>query len=389
MYFEICFTQFNLFLTHLSSEFRIIEFVLYLTETEIILFPIAEAPGPPRKLKVSDIGIDSLTLSWAPPESDGGDQVTGYLVEKLELPRGHWVRASSFPVRQTSLKVSDLKSGGQYQFRVIARNKVGNSLPCEPSDAVTMKETPAAVAAKEKAKERERVAEEVIETEKSRPKERRPSYMPKTAKDIVPPEVVFMGDDVYNLRPGQNLRVPLKVTSSVRTDVDLVKNGVILHDRVIVEKYGDDVFVSLRRVVPEDASGYQISVSNSAGERKLPFRLNVSDVPGPPKGPMEVKPVDGGFAVAWQPPENDGGEPITHYILEKKDVRRPHWARPVRLGPKSLSKALDDLAPGMEYAFRVAAENAVGQGPFLMAPETYMVKKLYGKILYLKLEEDI
>ncbi len=205
--------------------------------------------------------------------------------------------------------------------------------------------------------------------------------MPKTAKDITPPEVVFKGDDVYNLRPGQNLRVPLKVISPVRTDVELMRNGVILKDRVIVEKYGDDVFVSLRRVVPDDASTYQIAVSNSAGERKLPFRMNVSDVPKAPKAPFEVTPVDGGFAVAWQPPESDGGEAITNYVLEKKDVRRPHWARPIRLNAKSLSHAFEDLVPGMEYAFRVAAENAVGQGPYLIAPETYMVKKLYGKQL--------
>lgn len=43
------------------------------------------------------------------------------------------------------------------------------------------------------------------------------------------------------------------------------------------------------------------------------------DVPGPPTGPIEAVDVKAEeISLAWKPPKDDGGEPITNYILEKR-----------------------------------------------------------------------
>ena len=41
----------------------------------------AQKPGKPRTLKVIKITKDSVTIEWEAPESDGGAEITHYVVE--------------------------------------------------------------------------------------------------------------------------------------------------------------------------------------------------------------------------------------------------------------------------------------------------------------------
>ena len=44
------------------------------------------------------------------------------------------------------------------------------------------------------------------------------------------------------------------------------------------------------------------------------------DVPGQPKGPLDVNDVTKDSAVLkWYAPDDDGGSPITHYVVEKQE----------------------------------------------------------------------
>lgn len=46
-----------------------------------------------------------------------------------------------------------------------------------------------------------------------------------------------------------------------------------------------------------------------------------SDVPGKPKGPLDIVDVySDRAAVLWDRPDNDGGCPITHYVVEMKEA---------------------------------------------------------------------
>lgn len=62
--------------------------------------------------------------------------------------------------------------------------------------------------------------------------------------------------------------------------------------------------------------------------------------------------------VFWSPPESDGGTPITafHIVATPGALRRTADA-----GAKLLR--FEGLEPGVSYAFRVIAENAIGEGP--------------------------
>lgn len=46
----------------------------------------------------------------------------------------------------------------------------------------------------------------------------------------------------------------------------------------------------------------------------------ISDVPGKPKGPLDIVDVySDRAAILWDRPDNDGGCPITHYVVEMKE----------------------------------------------------------------------
>ena len=98
-------------------------------------FFIIDVPGAPRDAQVDSVFDDSATLSWRPPEEDGGSYVTNYIIEKLDPDLGRWVKAatSRFP----RCTVENLSPNKQYQFRILAENIFGPGEPSEPTKTVT------------------------------------------------------------------------------------------------------------------------------------------------------------------------------------------------------------------------------------------------------------
>jgi len=79
-------------------------------------------------------------LSWQPPTEDGGTPITGYLVERCTVPSARWMRVTREPVTEATFKVTQLMEDTQYEFRVIALNKVGESPPGPKSKPVLAKD---------------------------------------------------------------------------------------------------------------------------------------------------------------------------------------------------------------------------------------------------------
>lgn len=104
------------------------------------LIYIVETPDAPKgPLKAYDIKKDSISLSWQPPEYDGGSPLTGYIIEKFDNKVGGWMRATRLTPDVTDYTVTGFTRGREYNFRVYAENKLGASEPIELPEAVIAK----------------------------------------------------------------------------------------------------------------------------------------------------------------------------------------------------------------------------------------------------------
>lgn len=96
---------------------------------------ISDRPDPPQRPMCDSIGVDSLALSWFPPEWDGGSNITNYSVEKRELPLSSWIRVGN--TRFNTMAVTGLSPNHEYEFRVYAENIYGRSDPAVSSTVKT------------------------------------------------------------------------------------------------------------------------------------------------------------------------------------------------------------------------------------------------------------
>ena len=82
--------------------------------------------------------------------------------------------------------------------------------------------------------------------------------------------------------------------------------------------------------------------------------------PGKPKGPLEVSDVTAeGCKLKWDKPDEDGGEPVDHYVIERMDVDTGRW---VPCGTSKIPEVdVSGLNEGKDYQFRVKAVNSEGE----------------------------
>uniref|UniRef100_A0A8C0GX48 Myomesin-1 n=1 Tax=Chelonoidis abingdonii TaxID=106734 RepID=A0A8C0GX48_CHEAB len=101
-------------------------------------------PGPPHDLLCTEVRKNSLVLLWKPPVYIGRSPVTGYYVDvkETEATDEHWRSVNEKPIANKFLKVSGLKEGVSYLFRVRATNQAGVGKPSDTTDPVIAETRP-------------------------------------------------------------------------------------------------------------------------------------------------------------------------------------------------------------------------------------------------------
>ena len=114
-------------------------------------------------------------------------------------------------------------------------------------------------------------------------------------------------------------------------------------------------------------------------------------MPSKPKGPLKISDVTkNGAKLKWEKPEDDGGKPVTGYIVEKLDKATGKWVPVGRtVEPEMDVKGLQE---GHEYQFRVKAMNEEGESEPLVSDGSTIAKNPFGNedfILILQNCKDI
>jgi len=101
-------------------------------------------PSAPDRPDVTEVHVTSCTVTYQPPQRDGGAPVTGYVLERRtpSEPDGDWVKVNETPVTDLQFTVDSLTPAMWYTFRVAAVNCKGMSNFSPESDEIETVEKP-------------------------------------------------------------------------------------------------------------------------------------------------------------------------------------------------------------------------------------------------------
>lgn len=98
------------------------------------------------------------------------------------------------------------------------------------------------------------------------------------------------------------------------------------------------------------------------------------DEPGAPGQPEPTDWDKDHVDLKWTPPINDGGSPITAYVIEKREKGSPKWIKAAEVPGNKCDGTVPHLDENTEYEFRVRAVNAAGPGEPSKASKSVITK---------------
>ncbi len=64
----------------------------------ISVIPVLDKPSPPCNLEPTEIGPEAITVVFEPSEDDGGEPITGYIVERRSADKTSWIKVNIFKI---------------------------------------------------------------------------------------------------------------------------------------------------------------------------------------------------------------------------------------------------------------------------------------------------
>jgi subtilisin family serine protease len=284
--------------------------------------PDPTLPGSPSLISAVG-GVDSVTLSWTAPASDGGSDITGY-----EIWRGTEAGSEDLLTTvdvQTSFVDSSVLAGSTYWYQVAAVNEIGtgprsNELSAglvSPPSAPTLLGAP---------------ADGVVVLSWTEPASDGGS--------------AISGYNVYR-RVGGGQEAPLASTGA-----------------------GETTYVDFGLTNGTDYT-YRVAALNGAGEGAFSNAVTVR--PGAaataPDAPEELaaakqKGATNAILLDWSAPASDGGSPIATYFVYRRAAGDASFAYLGSTANGDLTSFTDaTVARRTTYTYRVTAVNAYGQSP--------------------------
>uniref|UniRef100_A0A8C9RLR6 Titin-like n=1 Tax=Scleropages formosus TaxID=113540 RepID=A0A8C9RLR6_SCLFO len=284
---------------------------------------IGRPSAPSGPIQVSSISSESCVLTWEAPEDDGGTEITNYIVEKRESGSGAWQLVNS-SVRHTTIRVTHLTKYMHYTFRVSAENRFGVS---KPSESETI------------------VAEHPFG-----------EFISVTANTIS-----ICWEEPYN--DGGSKVTGYWIEKKERNTILWVRDNKIPcfeYTNFTVTGLGEGEVYEFH-VIAKNANGIYSMPSESTGPVtcraeycKIFYFITCIDFN------YNWQLVNNVLFLLFLKPLEDGGDPVSHYIVERRDTNRLNWVT-MEAECKTLSCVIA-MIKNSEYIFRVRGVNKYGPG---------------------------
>ncbi|KAM5209419.1 myosin-binding protein C, fast-type isoform 3-T3 [Hipposideros larvatus] len=383
-----------------------------------IFLRVVDVPDPPEAVRVTSVGEDWATLVWDPPKYDGGQAVTGYLVERKKKGSHRWMKVNFEVFTETTYESTRMIEGVLYEMRVFAVNAIGVSQPSvntkpfmpiaptsEPQHltvedvtdtTTTLKWRPPNrigaggidgylveyclegsedwVPANTEPVERcgftikdlptgERLLFRVVGVNIAGRSAPATLAQPVTIREIVEQPKIRLPRHLrqtYIRKVGEQINLLIPFQGKPRPQVVWKKGGAPVDStRVNVRTSDIDTVFFIRQAARSDSGEYELNVQIENMKDTAAIRIRVVEKAGPPMNVM-VKEVWGSNAlIEWQPPKDDGNSEVTGYVIQKADKKTMEWFT-VYEHSRPTSCTVSDLIMGNEYYFRVFSENICG-----------------------------
>lgn len=378
-----------------------------------------ETPGAVKDLVMADSTKNSVTLQWTRPDHDGGSHITEYIIEKRTKEDPTWTLGAT--CKRCSCEVTGLKENAVMDFRVFAKNEKGNSdfsqigpitvmdfiIPPEatlrdyPNGELAVrigqnihielpfkgKPRPAIswlkdnIPLKESDKIRFRTTDnKTAVTIRGAKKEHAGQYTL-----VLDNRVIKNFFDINVITQGP----PSVPVGPIRFDEIKAQSIIISWDEPKEDGGGEITCYSVEKretsqanwkIVCSSVVRTNFKITNLVKGTQYQFRvraenkygvsesLNSSDVvaqhqykpPGAPGKPVAYNITSDGMTIRWEAPDFDGGSPILGYHVEKKDRNSLLWQKVNSTIISNREYRIISLMEGLEYSFRVYAENNAG-----------------------------
>ena len=308
------------------------------TENFILAKDEFDKPSPPGKPKMVNWGPNWAELSWKAPDENGGAEIQRYKVEMRNVDKRAWNEIGQTKENTFMAEKCGIELGNEYVFRITAINIAGES---------DLSETSSPIEAMER------------------------FVKPKLNKDLMGKDKELCASHMLKLDAVASGEPASKFSWFFANGDQILHDG----DRVLIDNDTKNVSsLMFKNIERKHTGNVKVIAKNSVGEDEHEVRLNVLAPPSKPTGQLDVSSVKPNSChLSWQKPSDDGGSPITGYIVEKKDVEKDYWSVCGKVSGKlaTVMKLVDfdvtDLIENFVYVFRVMATNAIGESEPLMS----------------------
>lgn len=123
-----------------------------------------------------------------------------------------------------------------------------------------------------------------------------------------------------------------------------------------IEKSSEHTRLVLTKCKRKCSGEIKIKIKNECGTTEAITHLVVLDKPTPPLGPVDIiESSSTCIDFKWRVPKDNGGCPITNYILERQQIGRNSWKKLGKIGPEPKYRDAD-VDHGRKYCYHIRAE---------------------------------